>query len=511
MNHVFPDHWSFMLGEVALYCFVILVITGTYLALFFHASSEKVFYDGSYAPLVGQKVSVAFRSMLHISLDVPAGLLIRQMHHWAADIFLWAIVAHLARIFFTAAYRKPRELNWIVGMTLLVLALVNGFFGYSLADDLLSGTGLRVGYSIMLSIPVVGPWLAYLFMGGTVPNPETLPRMYSMHIFLVPALIAGLLVLHLGMIWRQMHTNYPGPKRTNRTIVGSRLWPTYTAKSIGLLLLLFGAVAALGAFAQIDPVWIYGPYDPSATMAGAQPDWYLGWVEGAMRLSPGVNLRLGHWLVPELFFPAVLMPSLVFLTLYLWPFLEKLFSKDEGDQNVLRMPYEQPVKTALGVAVFTFMLVLLTGGADDIISVSLGTSVVELRTILRVLVFVAPVCAAGVAYLVCVRLRSSRAASAALTEQLAGLEERRQVAHALREDEEPLLLLPAVSGGAPDAIPGGVQQEQVAGGVENVGKRQSLMETGNPAKVALHPDESTDHHQQQTKLAADSGWKQETK
>ena len=424
LNHVFPDHWSFMLGEIALYSFMILVVTGIYLMLFFHASSEKVIYHGSYHALDGQKVSVAYQSMLHISLDVPAGLLIRQMHHWAALIFLWAILAHLARIFLTAAYRKPREMNWLIGLTLLVLALVNGFLGYSLGDDLLSGTGLRIGYSILLSVPVIGPWLTFLFMGGTIPNPAAIPRMYALHIFLVPALIAGLLALHLGMIWRQLHTNYPGPKRTNRTIVGSRLWPSYTAKSVGLLLLVFAVVAALGAFAQIDPVWIYGPYDPSAIMAGAQPDWYLGWIEGAMRLFPGINLQLGHWLIPELFFPAVLMPSLVFGGLYLWPFVEKLFSRDEGDQNVLRLPYEQPIKTALGVAFFVFMLVLLVAGGDDIIAVATGSSLVEMRAMLRVLVFVAPIIAAALTYLVCARLRLKAASSAVAIQHISAMEER---------------------------------------------------------------------------------------
>jgi ubiquinol-cytochrome c reductase cytochrome b subunit len=409
MNHVFPDHWSFMLGEIALYCFIILVATGIYLVFFFHASSQKVIYHGSYQPLVGAKVSLAFQSVLHISLDVRAGLLIRQMHHWAALIFLWAILAHLARIYFTAAYRKPREMNWLIGLTLLVLALVNGFMGYSMLDDLLSGTGMRIGYAILLSVPVLGPWLTFLFMGGTVPNPATLPRMYAMHIFVVPVLIAGLLALHLGMIWRQLHTNYPGPKRTDKTIVGSRLWPSYTAKSIGLMLLVFAAIAALGGLVQIDPVWLYGPYEPGAVMAGAQPDWYMGWVEGAMRLFPGVNLHLGHWLIPELFFPAVMMPCIVFGALYLVPFIEKLFSRDKEDHNVLLLPYEQPVRTAVGVATVIFMLVLLTAGGDDVIAVATGWSVVDLRTILRIAVFILPLAAALLAYFVCIGLRNRKA------------------------------------------------------------------------------------------------------
>ncbi|MGA7158756.1 MAG: cytochrome bc complex cytochrome b subunit [Acidobacteriaceae bacterium] len=416
LNHVFPDHWSFMLGEIALYSFMILVATGIYLVFFFHASSQKVIYHGSYQPLVGEKVSVAYQSVLHISMDVRAGLLIRQMHHWAALIFLWAILAHLARIYFTGAYRKPREMNWLIGLTLLVLALVNGFMGYSMLDDLLSGTGLRIGYGILLSVPVLGPWLTFLFMGGVIPNPEMIPRIYAMHIFVVPALIAALLALHLGMIWRQLHTNYPGPKRTDTTIVGSRLWPSYTAKSVGLLLLVTSVVAALGGLVQIDPVWLYGPYEPGAVMAGAQPDWYLGWVEGAMRLFPGINLRLGHWLVPELFFPAILLPSAVFVLLYMVPFIERFITGDKEEHNVLLLPYEQPVRTALGVGLVVFMFVLLTAGGDDIIAVATGWSVVELRTILRFAVLLVPPMAAVLAYLICIRMQSRKAAQTAALE-----------------------------------------------------------------------------------------------
>jgi ubiquinol-cytochrome c reductase cytochrome b subunit len=406
MNHVFPDHWSFMLGEIALYAFIILVMTGTYLAMFFKASSAKVIYHGPYHALDGVKMSVAYRAAMHLSFDVPAGLLVRQMHHWAALIFVAAIVLHAARIFFTAAYRRPRELNWMIGLTLLVLALVNGFLGYSLLDDTLSGTGLRIGYAIALSVPLIGPWLAFLFFGGNVPSPTTLPRMYSMHIFLIPGLIAALLALHLGMIWRQLHTNYPGPRRTNDTIVGSRLWPSYAAKSIGLFFLVFALIAMLGGLVQIDPVWIYGPYSPAKVIPGAQPDWYLGWVEGAMRLFPGVNVEIGHRvLIPEVFFPAVLLPAMLFGLLYLYPFLEKLVSGDDKPHNVLRLPYLHPFNTALGCSVFMFLLVLLFAGSDDIFAVADGDSVVMIRAVLRVLVFVLPALTAAGVYVFCAEAR----------------------------------------------------------------------------------------------------------
>jgi ubiquinol-cytochrome c reductase cytochrome b subunit len=406
INHVFPDHWSFMLGEIALYCFVILVATGIFLAMFYDGSSAKVIYYGSYGPLRGVEMDKALESVIHICFDVPAGLLIRQIHHWAANVFIGAILVHQARIFFTAAFRKPRELNWVVGMTLLILAIVNGYLGYSICGDLLSGAGMRIGYSIMLSIPVIGPWITFLFMGGTVPVDATLPRMYALHIFLVPALITLLIVIHLGIVWRQMHTNYPGPHRTNKTIVGSRLWPSYTLKSLGLFLLIFAVLAALGGLVQIDPVWVYGPYNPVAILPGAQPDWYLGWIEGAMRLFPGVHIASsGKLWFPEVFFPAVLFPMGLFILLYLYPFLDELFTFDAREHHVLRLPWEQPFNTAFGCGLIALLVVLEFAGADDVVALAGNYSVVEIRDILRILVFVVPVITWAVAYVLCRRAR----------------------------------------------------------------------------------------------------------
>lgn len=402
LNHIFPDHWSFMLGEVALYSFVLLVITGIFLGLFFNASAGEVTYHGNYLPFQGLKMSAAYESVLHLSFDVRAGLLIRQMHHWAADIFIAAIVAHLMRLFFTAAYRRPRELNWMIGVTLLLLALSNGYFGYSLPGDLLSGAGLRIGYAILLSVPVIGPWLAFLFFGGTVPAGATITHFYILHVFVIPVLLLVLIGCHLAIIWRQMHTNYPGPRRTDATIVGSRLWPSYTAKSIGLCFLVFGVVAMLGGLVQIDPIWTYGPYSPPVgIIPGAQPDWYLGWVEGAMRLFPPVNLHIGRWLVPNVFFPALLLPTIVFAALYLYPFFDKINSVDHENHNVLRLPYEQPFNTAFGCMAFMFLLILLFAGGDDVIAVATGTSVGTIRSILQLLAITVPEIIFAVVYILC--------------------------------------------------------------------------------------------------------------
>jgi ubiquinol-cytochrome c reductase cytochrome b subunit len=117
MNKVFPDHWTFLLGEIALYSLVILIVTGVYLTLFFDPSMAEVTYDGPYAPLRGTEMSRAYESSLEITFEVRGGLWVRQIHHWAALLFMAAILAHLLRIFFTGAFRRPGEANWVIGVT----------------------------------------------------------------------------------------------------------------------------------------------------------------------------------------------------------------------------------------------------------------------------------------------------------------------------------------------------------------------------------------------------------
>ncbi|QXC61531.1 cytochrome b [Aquihabitans sp. G128] len=322
LNKVFPDHWSFMIGELSLYSFVVLLLTGVYLTFFFDASSEKVIYDGSYAALRGVEMTHAYKSSLDLSFDVRAGLLMRQIHHWAALLFLATMVVHLARVFFTGAFRKPRELNWMVGCTLLILAIFNGFAGYSLLDDQLSGTGLRIAYSIALSIPLVGTWVTSLLFGGEFPGPDIIERLYVIHILLIPAAITVLLGVHLFIIVRQKHTQFPGPGRREDNVVGERVFPTYAAKAIGLFFLTVSVLCLLGGLVQINPIWIYGPFDPAEVSAASQPDWYMGWLDGALRIMPGWEVRLFGFELPNPFFPAVLLAGATFGLLYAWPFLE---------------------------------------------------------------------------------------------------------------------------------------------------------------------------------------------
>jgi len=404
LNKVFPDHWSFMIGEIAMYCLVILIMTGVYLTFFYVPDSRQVVYHGSYGPLRGVRMSAAYESTLHLSFDVRAGLVMRQIHHWAALLFVGAILVHMMRVFFTGAFRKPRELNWMVGLTLLLLGLANGFTGYSLPDDLLSGTGLRIAYSVLLSIPFAGPWLAFLVFGGEFPSNDIIPRLFVLHVLIVPALIVTLLTIHLAMLVRQKHTQFPGRGRSERNVVGSKLWPTFTAKTLGLFFFVFATCAALGGLVQINPVWFYGPFTSDAVSSGSQPDWYIGWLEGALRLMPPWELRIGGFEIPNPFFPGILLPGITFTVLYLWPFIEERFTRDHDEHHLLDRPRDRPVRTAIGVGALAFYAVLFVAGGNDVIAAQFDLSVNSVTYALRTLLFVVPLLAAFVTFRLCKEL-----------------------------------------------------------------------------------------------------------
>ncbi len=406
LGKVFPDHWSFMIGEIALYSFVVLLATGTYLTFFFDASTRTVTYSGSYAPLRGVEMTEAYRSALDLSFDVRAGLVMRQIHHWAALLFLAAIVVHLMRVFFTGAFRRPRELNWMVGVTLLILAIFNGFAGYSLLDDQLSGTGLRIAYSITLSIPLAGTWLASLLFGGEFPGPDILSRLYVIHILLIPALIMALLGVHLALIVRQKHTQFAGPGRKEDNVVGERVWPSFAFKSTGLMFLTAGVLAAMGGLAQINPIWLYGPFEPAEVSAASQPDWYMGWLDGALRLWPGWELRAFGYEIPAPFFPAVLLAGVTFGLLYAWPFLEVRRTGDREPHHLLDRPRDRPVRTALGVATLSFYAVLTASAASDVTATTFSVSVNGVLRAFRAAAIVMPVLSGVVTNRLCRELQA---------------------------------------------------------------------------------------------------------
>ena len=390
LRKVFPNHFSFLWGELALYSFVVLVLTGTYLTFFFHGSQQEMIYAGDYAPLQGQRVSGAFNSVMRISFETKGGLLIRQMHHWAALVFVGAIALHMARVYFTGAFRRPRDINWYVGLMLLLLALAAGFTGYSLPDDLLSGTGLRITYAIILSLPLVGERLVYLIFGGEWPGTDIIGRLYPVHIMIIPGLIIGLLSLHLALVWHQKHTQFTGPGRTEDNVVGERVWPAFAMKSIGLMFMVAGVIAAMGALFDINAIWLYGPYDTAQATSYAQPDWYIGFLEGSVRLFPPWEIRVGDYMINNLVFSAVIIPGLIFTGLFAVPWLERRLSEDRDDHHLLERPRDNANRTALGVASITAVTVLFLGGAQDVIARTLHMPVGRVTVILQVAFLVAP-------------------------------------------------------------------------------------------------------------------------
>ena len=391
LGKVFPDHWSFMLGEIALYSFIVVLLSGVFLTLFFKPSMVEVIYDGSYVPLQGVKMSEAYASSLDISFDIRGGLLLRQMHHWAALIFVAAIAVHMFRVFFTGAFRKPREFNWLIGVGLTVLALAAGFSGYSLPDDLLSGTGLQIARGILQATPIVGTWGAFLLFGGEFPGTDFISRLYGVHILLVPGLILALVTAHLMMVWTQKHTQFPGPGRNNDNVVGYPLLPVYMAKAGGFFFIVFGIITLVAGLVTINPIWLFGPYTPDQVSAGSQPDWYIGWLDGALRMMPNWETVIFGWTISwNIMVPAMIMPGLVFTGLALYPFIEAWVTGDKREHNLLDRPRNAPTRTAFGVMAITFYALLWVGGANDIIATAFDLSINSIIWFLRVAIFVLP-------------------------------------------------------------------------------------------------------------------------
>jgi ubiquinol-cytochrome c reductase cytochrome b subunit len=406
MRKVFPDHWSFMLGEIALWSFVLLLLTGTFLALFFIPSAAPVVYHGSYTKLDGITMSQAYQSTLNISFDVRAGLLMRQIHHWAADLFMAALTIHLLRVFFTGAYRKPREVNWLIGIGLFTLGLLEGLFGYSLPDDQLSGAGLRIFEGVLQGIPIVGTYAAFFLFGGSYPGTVIIPRLYILHVFLIPGLILALITAHLFIMVHQKHTQMPGKGITEKNVVGQPFFPYFMAKGGAWFFFIFAALAVLATFAQINPIWLYGPYSPVQISSASQPDFYMGILEGALRVMPAWEWNfLGHTISFSVLIPAALPFGIIFTGAGLWPFFEQWATGDRSWHNINDRPRNAPIRTATGMAAVVFYGVLWAEGANDVIADFFSVPLYTVTWIARVLVFVGPAVAFIVTRRMCLGLQ----------------------------------------------------------------------------------------------------------
>jgi ubiquinol-cytochrome c reductase cytochrome b subunit len=403
---IFPDHWSFLLGEVALYSFIVILLTGTFLTFFFQASMAEVVYNGSYVPLKGIHMSAAMESTLNISFEVRGGLLVRQIHHWAALLFVAAIGLHMLRIFFTGAFRKPRELNWVIGFTLFILAMAEGFTGYSLPDDLLSGNGLRIIDGLIKGLPVVGTWISFLLFGGEFPGTAIVGRLYTLHILLLPALVVAFIALHLLFVVVHKHTQYAAPGRTQGNVVGYPVLPVYAAKAGGFFFIVFGVVALMASLFTINPIWNYGPYDPSPVSAGTQPDWYIGFADGALRLvPPGWEfVWLNRTWSFNIIVPVVILGVFI-VTVMIYPFIEAWITGDKREHHILDRPRNAATRTAIGAAGVTFYAVFWAAASSDIIATHFMLTMEGVIHTLQALLFVGPVVAYFLTKRICLALQ----------------------------------------------------------------------------------------------------------
>ncbi|WP_347978706.1 cytochrome b N-terminal domain-containing protein [Microbacterium sp. ProA8] len=400
-----PTHWTNLFGIVTVASIVVVTVTGILLMFFYTPSSEATVYDGSYAPLHGATVSQAFASTMRVTFDVPGGVVLRQAHHWAALLLPAAIVVQLAATFFTGAFRRPRRALWVLLLLALIAALASGWSGYALPDDMLSGTGLRIVEGILLGIPVIGTWLASVLFGGPFPG-RIIENLYPLHVVVFPGALLLLVALRALGAWQHGPPQFPGRGRTPENVVGVALIPTAVTRAGGLFLVVTGLLLLISATVTVSPIWLYGPADPGNAGAGSQPDWYTGFLDGALRLvPPGWEVVwLGRtWTLAILAPLAIVGAFFAFVAAY--PFLEEGVTGDRGDHHLLDRPRHAPTRTGLGVAGLVFVGVLWAAGGADIIATAFSMSIEHVITALQVALVVGPFVAFTVARRICFGLQ----------------------------------------------------------------------------------------------------------
>lgn len=403
---IFPSHWSFMLGEVALYSFVILVLTGTFLTFWFKPAMAEVVYTGPWNPLHGVTISEAYDSTLKISFEVRGGLFIRQMHHWAALLFMAALSMHAMRVFFTGAFRKPREINWVIGIVLSMLGLGAGFTGYSLPDDLLSGNGLRIIDGLLKSIPLVGTYISFFLFGGEFPGEDIVSRLYSLHIMILPALLIAFIGVHLMFVVIHKHTQWQGPGHTEKNVVGEPVLPTFAAKGGGFFFLIFALLAFISSIFTTNAIWNYGPYDPSPVSAGTQPDWYVGWADGILRIMPGwMEFYIAGYPISLNINIAIVIMMGFWGIAAVWPWIEAWLLKDNREHHIVDRPRNNPTRTGLGVAAAVWYAIMWAGASGDLVAVFFHMSLNDMIYIFRVLFIVGPFIAFYLTRRICLSLQ----------------------------------------------------------------------------------------------------------
>jgi len=432
LGKAFPAEDSFLLGEVALFCFGILVATGTFLAFFYEPSTTAAEYTGSVVQYQGEELPAAFTSVLYITYDVPFGMFLRRMHHWAAHLFVASTALHMLRVFFTGAYRNPRELNWLVGTGLAGLAMFAAYTGYSLPYDEFASTAVGIGYNVAASIPIVGDPLASIVFGGQFPTSATIPRLFFLHIFLIPAAIGGLIAVHMAILVRQKHTeaqrdedvvatgtssHTAGPsadtpsasdaagttdggaplidRDDDSIVIGLPAFPNQAAVSAVVFFLTMAVLSLLAGLLPVHNIAEYGPDDPASTPSLVMPDWFLMWGYGFLKLTPSwlsFDVLGSH--VSSEFVGGLFLPSLVFVAVAIWPFIDRAEEPEHFTRNYL----DRPFPTAVGIAGVTLVMVASIAGMDVIVAEIFGTSTAMLRPYLIAAIVLVPAAAGTLTY-----------------------------------------------------------------------------------------------------------------
>ncbi|WP_373325185.1 cytochrome b [Halomicrobium urmianum] len=409
LGKAFPAEDSYLLGEVALFCFLMLVLTGMFLGFFFEPSTSEVEYDGSVAEYQGEELPESFVSVLNITYDVPYGMFLRRLHHWAAHLFVASLSLHMLRVFFSGAYQNPREPNWVVGSGLAVSSMFAAYTGYALPFDEFASTATGIGFSIANSIPILGDVFAQVVFGGEYPSSATVPRFYFIHVFLLPVVIAGLIAVHMGILVRQKHTEAPREddvagdgRRVDRDddsiVVGLPAFPNQAAISAVVFFLTMATLSLLAGFLPVHNVAEYGPNDPAGTPALIMPDWFLMWVFGFLKLLPGwlgFTVPVVDVHVSTEFIGGMLLPGIVFAVMFAWPFIDYR----EEPRHFGVDPLARPWQTAVGVAAVVMIMIASIAGMNTIAADITGLSTGVLNPVLLAATVLGPLVAGGITYL----------------------------------------------------------------------------------------------------------------
>ncbi|MGF9753914.1 cytochrome b N-terminal domain-containing protein [Microvirga sp. 0TCS3.31] len=409
-----PNRWAHTFGVISMAAMLVLLVTGVCLMYFYDASGEFVTYDGSYAPLRGAEVSSAYASTLHLSLEVRGGLLVRQAHHWAALVLPASLMLQLFSTFVTGAFRKPRRGMWLLLFATFVLTLAAGVTGYAMPDDSLSGTGLRIMHGMMLGIPVVGTPLAFLLFGGEFPG-RILETLYPLHVFVLPSLMVVVVGLRLRLAYRR------GPLVDARSRDDRDAMPTpgaTVARSGGLFLIAAGVLVIMGGTMTVGPIWLYGPAESDTAAAGSQPDWYMGFLDGALRLvPPGWEFVLWGRTWPLALLVPLGVVGVFLMLVAIYPFLEGWLSHDDQEHHVLDRPRDNPTRTGAGVAGAVFYGALLFSGGVDVIATELHASFNSLIYFFRATILLGPALAFFVTRAICMGLQDRDGTKAAVGQE----------------------------------------------------------------------------------------------